>query len=195
MFKKYLGLFILFPVVLIIIGIFSIAVIHDTLHQQNREVGDEWLGVEYVTAYRHELVLTVSYHVRKFAPNEEETLNAALKALVRAEEIRNNQKLAQEDFSFYFQKFQESQNEVSDSWQAFMRVAGNHSKLKNDPFFRILLPQYTVTEDWINYSQQVYNDKAEIYNKQKNRYGLLARFLGFKEKPYLKIIDNSRISW
>jgi LemA protein len=189
--KLGLGCLVLLIAVVVIVGI-TFASTNNRLVTLGQEVDKQWAEVENQYQRRADLVPNLVSTVQGAASFEKETLKAVTEA--RASVGRANvtpgkaptdpQELA---------RYQAAQDQLGAALQRLLVVSERYPELKANANFRDLQAQLEGTENRITVARGRFNDAAQSYNTAILKFptNFVARFLGFKEKPYFKAVAGS----
>jgi len=189
--KLGLGCLVLLIAVVVIVGI-TFASTNNRLVTLGQEVDKQWAEVENQYQRRADLVPNLVSTVQGAASFEKETLTAVTQA--RASVGRANvtpgkaptdpQELA---------RYQAAQDQLGAALQRLLVVSERYPELKANANFRDLQAQLEGTENRITVARGRFNDAAQSYNTAILKFptNFVARFLGFKEKPYFKAVAGS----
>jgi LemA protein len=189
--KLGLGCLVLLIAVVVIVGI-TFASTNNRLVTLGQEVDKQWAEVENQYQRRADLVPNLVSTVQGAASFEKETLTAVTEA--RASVGRANvtpgkaptdpQELA---------RYQAAQDQLGAALQRLLVVSERYPELKANANFRDLQAQLEGTENRITVARGRFNDAAQSYNTAILKFptNFVARFLGFKEKPYFKAVAGS----
>jgi LemA protein len=189
--KLGLGCLVLLIAVVVIVGI-TFASTNNRLVTLGQEVDKQWAEVENQYQRRADLVPNLVSTVQGAASFEKETLTAVTEA--RASVGRANvtpgkaptdpQELA---------RYQAAQDQLGAALQRLLVVSERYPELKANANFRDLQAQLEGTENRITVARGRFNDAAQSYNTAILKFptNFVARFLGFKEKPYFKAVPGS----
>jgi LemA protein len=189
--KLGLGCLVLLIAIVVIVGI-TFASTNNRLVTLGQEVDKQWAEVENQYQRRADLVPNLVSTVQGAASFEKETLTAVTEA--RASVGRANvtpgkaptdpQELA---------RYQAAQDQLGAALQRLLVVSERYPELKANANFRDLQAQLEGTENRITVARGRFNDAAQSYNTAILKFptNFVARFLGFKEKPYFKAVAGS----
>jgi LemA protein len=189
--KLGLGCLVLLIAVVVIVGI-TFASTNNRLVTLGQEVDKQWAEVENQYQRRADLVPNLVSTVQGAASFEKETLTAVTEA--RASVGRANvtpgkaptdpQELA---------RYQAAQDQLGAALQRLLVVSERYPELKANANFRDLQAQLEGTENRITVARGRFNEAAQSYNTTILKFptNFVARFLGFKEKPYFKAAAGS----
>ncbi len=161
------GLLIL--IILIILGIWLIAVYNGLIKLRNR-VDEAWSDIEVQLKRRYDLIPNLVSTVKGYAKHEKELFENVTKARTRAMEAKTPADHAQ------------SENMLTGALKTLFAVAENYPDLKANQNFLQLQKDLTDTEDKIQASRRFYNGNVRDFNTKIQVFpnNLIAGMLKFK---------------
>jgi LemA protein len=171
----------------VLVGLWA-ASSYNALVSLDQAVRSQWGQVENVYQRRADLIPNLVETVKGAANFEKETYTAVAEARSRAGQItaQGADKILNDPATF--QKFQQSQGELSSALSRLMVVSERYPDLKATAAFRDLQTQLEGTENRIAVERMRFNETAQAYNSRRQRFPtvLVASLFGgrFKEKPY-----------
>jgi LemA protein len=177
-------------VILAVVVVAVLAVIHtyNKLVALEQAVRAQWGQVENVYQRRADLIPNLVETVKGAAKFEQDTFTAVAEARSKVGQIsaQGADKLLSDPQAF--QRFQQAQGELSSALSRLMAVSERYPDLKATAAFRDLQVQLEGTENRIAVERMRYNEAAQGFNSQRQRFPtvLIAQLFGdrFKEKPY-----------
>ncbi|REJ84443.1 MAG: LemA family protein [Bacteroidetes bacterium] len=148
-------------------------------------VNKSWANVENQYQRRADLIPNLVETVKGAADFEKSTLEAVTQARASATSMKiDPNDLTPENI----QKYQAVQGQLGSALGRLLAVAENYPQLKAVQNFQDLQAQLEGTENRINEARRQYNEAAQSYNTQRLSFPrvVLARILGFGEKPYFE---------
>jgi LemA protein len=93
-----------------------------------------------------------------------------------------------------FQKFQESQSQLTSAISRLLVVAENYPQLKANQNFLELQSQLEGTENRIAVERRKFNEIAQAYNTKIRTVptSMIAGMFGFKERPYFQAAPEAQ---
>lgn len=183
------------------IAVFLVFIVLVTMSSYNGHVTrDEavtaaWSEVTNQYKRRSDLVPNLVQVVQGYASHEKETFTAVTNARKVASEIKVDQKVLEDPAMF--QKFQDSQGQLTQALSRLMVVAENYPTLKANEGFRDLQTQLEGTENRITVARGRYIKSVQAFNQEVRNipFGALAASLGnFQQKPTFQVEDEKAIS-
>lgn len=151
---------------------------------------------EVVNQYqrRADLIPNLVNTVKGYASHERETLEAVTAARARATSIQVTPEVLNDPAAF--QKFQQTQGELSSALSRLMAVSERYPDLKADTSFRDLQSQLEGTENRITVARQRYIASVQDYNVLARRFptNLTAMMFGYDVKPSFTVENEKAIS-
>jgi LemA protein len=181
-----LGCLVVLVIVAVIVGI-SFAGTYNSLVGLEQSVNRAWSEVENQYQRRADLVPNLVATVQGAATFEKETLTAVTQARASVGRATITPGQAPTDPEA-LARYQAAQDQLGAALQRLLVVAERYPELKANQNFRDLQAQLEGTENRIAVARGRFNEAAQEYNTKLKRFPtvLMARLLGFKEKPYFK---------
>lgn len=150
---------------------------YNSLQGLDEDVKASWSEVENQYQRRSDLVPNLVNTVKGYAKHEKETLEAVVKA--RAEATQTKVDVSKLSDSKSFEKFEQSQGQLSSALSRLMVVVEKYPDLKANENFRDLQSQLEGTENRITVARKRYIDSVADFNKQVRFFptNLTAKFL------------------
>jgi LemA protein len=185
---KRLGLVVVLAVALL--GNASCVGSYNKLVGLSQAVDGQWAQVENAYQRRADLVPNLVATVKGAAKFEQDTLTAVTEARAKVGQVsaQATEKMANDPEAL--KKFQEAQDGLSSALSRLMVVSERYPELKATQNFRDLQSQLEGTENRIAVERMRFNQAAQAYNTERDRFpGLVvAKVMGgkFPEKAYFK---------
>jgi LemA protein len=178
-------------VILVVIPFFSISSTYNDIVAKEQQVNQQWGQVENVYQRRADLIPNLVATVKGYAAHESEVLEtvtasrAQVGSIKVTPEVLNNQA--------EFQKFQQAQAGLTSALSRLMVVVEKYPDLKANQNFLELQSQLEGSENRISQERKKFNEAAQTYNTRVIQFpgNLVARFFGFKDKPYFQSTAGS----
>lgn len=132
---------------------------YNTLVSKDESVKTAWSQVQNQYQRRLDLVPNLVNTVKGFARHERDTLESVIRARSRANQTNVN--ISDEQA---FNRFQNSQNELSSALSRLMVVVEQYPDIKANQNFLELQAQLEGTENRISVERKNYNDVVKTYN-------------------------------
>ncbi len=182
--KKIPGLIVV--VVLVVILGFGCVRSYNSLVGLDQSVRSQWGQVESAYQRRADLIPNLVETVKGAANFEKDTFSAVAEARSRVGQVsvQGLDKILNDPEAF--KRFQEAQQSLTGALQRLMAVSERYPDLKATAAFQGLQAQLEGTENRINVERMRFNEAAQAYNTQRQRFPtvLIASMMGFKERPY-----------
>jgi LemA protein len=177
-------------VVLVVLVVAVLAVIstYNKLVALDQGVRAQWGQVENVYQRRADLIPNLVETVKGAAKFEQDTFTAVAEARSKVGQIsaQGADKVLSDPEAF--KRFQQAQGELSSALSRLMAVSERYPDLKATAAFRDLQAQLEGTENRIAVERMRFNETAQAFNSQRQRFPtvLIAQLFGdrFKEKSY-----------
>jgi len=184
--KLGLGCVAILVILVVIVGI-SLAGTYNSLVGFSQDVNRAWAEVENQYQRRADLVPNLVSTVQGAANFEKETLTAVTQARASVGRATVTPGQAPTDPEA-LARYQAAQDQLGAALQRLLVVSERYPELRANQNFRDLQAQLEGTENRIAVARGRFNESAQVYNTRLMRFptNLMARFLGFKEKPYFK---------
>jgi LemA protein len=185
---RRLGLIVVLAV--IVIGNSSCVGSYNKLVGLNQAVDGQWAQVENAYQRRADLVPNLVSTVKGAAKFEQDTLTAVTEARAKVGQVsaQATEKMANDPEAL--KKFQEAQDGLSSALSRLMVISERYPELKATQNFRDLQSQLEGTENRIAVERMRFNEAAQAYNTERDRFPgvLVAKVMGgkFPEKAYFK---------
>lgn len=151
------------------------------------QVRASWSQVENQYQRRLDLIPNLVSTVKGYAEFEQETLTQVTDARSRAGGVLEmSDELLQDPEAF--ERFQQTQGELSSALQRLLVVTENYPDLKANENFLALQDQLEGTENRIAVARMNFNDSVRAYNTLIRRFPtvFIANMAGFEPKPYFE---------
>jgi LemA protein len=191
---KTLGCVAAVVVVGLIVGVMVMGS-YNGLVALSQGVDAAWAQVENAYQRRADLVPNLVATVQGAANFEKSTITAVTEARasvgkveVSGKDLVNNPQA--------FQKWQQSQDQLSSALSRLLVVSENYPDLKATQAFRDLQAQLEGTENRISVERMRFNEAAQAYNTKRLSFpaNLIAGSFGFAEKPYFKAQAGANVA-
>jgi LemA protein len=162
--------------------------VRNTLVQLDEQVDASWSQVQNVYQRRLDLVPNLVETVRGYASHESATLEAVVNARARAAGSVNlpSEEVLRDPEAF--QRFQETQQQLSATLQRLMFVVERYPDLKASQNFLALQTQLEGTENRIAVERNRFNESVRSYNTRIRQFpaDFVAGNLGLEKRPYFE---------
>jgi LemA protein len=184
--KLGLGCLAVLVAVIVIVGL-SFMGTYNRLITLGQDVDRSWSEVENQYQRRADLVPNLVSTVQGAANFEKETLTAVTEARASVGRATINPGKAPADPET-LARYQQAQDQLGSALQRLLVVAERYPELKANQNFRDLQAQLEGTENRIAVARGRFNESAQTYNTMILKFptNLMARVLGFQEKPYFR---------
>ena len=184
--KLGLGCLGILVVLAVILGV-SFAGTYNRLVTLEQDVNRSWAEVENQYQRRADLVPNLVATVQGAATFEKETLTAVTEARASVGRATVTPGQAPTDPES-LARFQAAQDQLGAALQRLLVVSERYPELRANQNFRDLQAQLEGTENRIAVARARFNESGQAFNTLLKKFptNLLARFMGFKEKPYFK---------
>lgn len=155
---------------------------YNSLVEDQQSVDQSWAEVENQYQRRADLIPNLVNTVKGYAAHESTTLENVTKARAAATSITiNADDLNEETLA----KFQEAQNQLTQSLKSLLAVSEAYPDLKANENFRDLQVQLEGTENRIATARSRYTQAVMSYNTAIRKFptNIYAGWFGFKAKP------------
>ncbi|SEM29649.1 LemA protein [bacterium A37T11] len=163
---------------------------YNTLVKLDENVKSSWAQVENAYQRRADLIPNLVNTVKGAADFEKGTLTAVIEARAKATSTTiDPSNLTPEAI----EKFQASQDGLSQSLSKLMVVVEKYPDLKANQNFRDLQVQLEGTENRISTERRAFNEATQEFNAKLRSFptNITAGWFGFKEKGYFKAAAGS----
>lgn len=180
---KAVGCLAIVAVVAVIAVFWGVSQYNDLVKAQEA-VNSSWAQVENVYQRRLDLIPNLVETVKGVANFEKSTYIAVAEARAKVGQITLSKEILDDPAAF--QKFQESQSQLTSALSRLLAVAENYPQLKANQNFLELQSQLEGTENRIAVERRKFNEVAQAYNTKVRTFpgALIARIAGFHERPY-----------
>jgi LemA protein len=184
--KLGLGCLAILVAVILIVGL-SFMGTYNRLVTLGQDVDRSWSEVENQYQRRADLVPNLVSTVQGAANFEKETLTAVTEARASVGRATITPGKAPADPET-LARYQQAQDQLGSALQRLLVVAERYPELKANQNFRDLQAQLEGTENRITVARGRFNESAQAYNTMILKFptNLMARVLGFQEKPYFR---------
>lgn len=164
---------------------------YNTLVSMEEEVNSAWSQVENQYQRRADLIPNLVKTVEGSADFEKSVLTEVTDARSKVGQTQiNADDLSDPD---KFQKFQQSQDQLSSAISRLLMVVENYPTIKSNENFLQLQAQLEGTENRISVERRRFNEAVQAFNTKTRTFPTLitAKIFGFKEKQYFKSKEGS----
>jgi LemA protein len=164
---------------------------YNTLVSMEEEVNSAWSQVENQYQRRADLIPNLVKTVEGSADFEKSVLTEVTDARSRVGQTQiNTDDLSDPE---KFQKFQQSQDQLSSAISRLLLVVENYPTIKSNENFLQLQSQLEGTENRISVERRRFNEAVQAFNTKTRTFPTLitAKIFGFQEKQYFKSKEGS----
>ncbi|MFH2054558.1 MAG: LemA family protein [bacterium] len=164
-------------IVLIVIAVFFVIGIYNSLVRLRNQVKNAWAQIDVQLKRRHDLIPNLMETVKGYMKHERETLESVTNARAKAMGAGSiGEKAAAE-------------GELSGAMSKFFLVVENYPDLKANQNFMQLQEELTSTENKIAFSRQAYNDQVLFFNNKIQMFpsNVIAGMFSFKEGEFFEL--------
>ncbi len=181
---KYKTLFIGLGVVFVLILGYIMS--HNGLVAAEEQVNSSWSQVQNQYQRRLDLLPNLVETVKGYAAHESNVLTEVTELRSRIGGMNVSKDLLDDPAAF--QKFQESQTQLSSAISRLLVVTENYPDLKANQNFLALQSQLEGTENRIAVERKRFNESVETYNTKIRKIptSIVASLGGFKQKAYFQ---------
>ena len=167
---------------------------YNKLQNQDEAVKAAWSEVVNQYQRRSDLIPNLVATVKGFAAQEERVLVGVTEARAKASSIQLTPELINDPAAF--QKFQESQAQITSALKTLLATVEAYPDLKSDARFRDLQIQLEGTENRIAVARNRYVDAVRAYNVTVREFptNLTANWFDFEVKPNFSVENEAAIS-
>jgi len=186
------GLIVVGVIVLIVVlGFATLFGVYNGFVAADQAVSEKWAQVQNVYQRRADLIPNLVETVKGFAAQEKTVLEAVTQARASAGSIKATPELLNDPAAF--KKFQEAQSQLGGALSRLLVTVERYPELKSNQNFLALQSQLEGTENRITVERQRFNEAVRDFNTRiKVMPGaLVARLMGFKEKPFFESAPGS----
>ena len=184
--------------VLAIIAVLVVALLIGGCGTYNRLVGlkqqvdRSWADVQNVYQRRADLIPNLVKTVEGAANFEKSTLTDVIQARQQVTKVQVDPNAAPSDPQT-LQRFQQSQDQLSNTLSRLLVVVERYPELKANANFQELQAQLEGTENRIAVERRKFNETVQSYNTavQTMPTALFARLLGFSSRPYFTATEGA----
>jgi LemA protein len=167
---------------------------YNKLQGQDEAVKAAWSEVVNQYQRRADLVPNLVATVKGFAAQEERVLVEVTEARAKATSIQLTPELINDPAAF--QKFQESQNQLTAALKTLLTTVEAYPDLKSNQNFRDLQAQLEGTENRITVARNRYIEAVRAFNVTVREFpsNLTAKMFDFEVKPNFTVENEAKIS-
>lgn len=174
-------LLIIFGVILI--TIFTISVIYNSLISLKNRVDEAWSDIDIQLKRRYDLIPNLIKTVKEYASHEEETF----KKVVQARNMAMSAELKEDT-----KQLAKAENMLSSTLKSIFALSENYPDLKANQNFLELQKELSDTENKIQASRRFYNGNVKDFNTKIQMFpiNIIANKLNFENRDYFEIKDE-----
>jgi len=167
---------------------------YNKIQGQDEAVKAAWSDVINQYQRRADLVPNLVATVKGYAAQEERVLVEVTEARAKVGTIQLTPELINDPVAF--QKFQESQGQLTQALKSLISVTENYPDLKSNENFRDLQAQLEGTENRITVARNRYIDAVRVYNTTIREFptNLTAKWFDYAVKPNFTVQNEAQIS-
>jgi LemA protein len=167
---------------------------YNKIQGQDEAVKAAWSDVINQYQRRADLVPNLVATVKGYAAQEERVLVEVTEARAKVGTIQLTPELINDPAAF--QKFQESQGQLTQALKSLISVTENYPDLKSNENFRDLQVQLEGTENRITVARNRYIDAVRSYNVTIREFptNLTAKWFDYDVKPNFTVQNEAQIS-
>lgn len=166
---------------LIVVLVFMIIGMYNSLIQLRNQVRNAWSQIDVQLKRRHDLIPNLVETAKGYMVHERQTLENITAARSRAMQAASVGDKAK------------AEGELSGMMSKFFLVVENYPDLKANQNFLALQEELTSTENKIAFSRQAYNDQVLFYNNKIQMFpsNILAGMFNFQQSEYFQVEDKA----
>jgi LemA protein len=178
--------------IVVVVGLFWGVSQYNSLVASQESVNSAWSQVQNVYQRRMDLIPNLVETVKGVANFEKSTYTAVAEARAKAGQVTLSKDILDDPAAF--QKFQQSQAQLTSALSRLLVVAENYPQLKANQNFLELQSQLEGTENRIAVERRKFNEVAQGYNTKIRTVptSLIAGMFGFKERPYFQAAPEAQ---
>jgi len=161
-----------------------ILVLYNGLVTKRNRVDEGWSDIDVQLKRRHNLIPNLVEAVKGYMSHEKDTLNAVIEARNQAvsAEGKGDPKASAA-----------AENALGGALKSLFMLVENYPNLKANENVLNLQNELTDTEDKIQASRRFYNGQVRDFNTATQKFPavLIASMLGFKDRDFFEITDDS----
>jgi len=171
---------------IVVLGISSVAGSYNKLVTLQEGVEEKWAQVENVYQRRLDLIPNLVATVKGYAEHEKQTLTEVVEARTKA--LQTKVDVGSLGDEGKFAAFSKAQEGLSSALSRLLVVVEKYPDLKANQNFLSLQSQLEGTENRIAVERRRYNEIVRAYNTTIKRFptNMLASVFGFKKNAYFK---------
>ncbi|UPT73275.1 MAG: LemA family protein [Elusimicrobiota bacterium] len=175
----------------LVLGLWAVGA-YNSIVGKSEAVATAWSQVENQYQRRADLVPNLVETVKGSSKFEKDTLTAVVEARAKVGQVTVGKGVLEDPAAF--KKFEEAQGGLSSALSRLMVVVEKYPELRSTQAFRDLSVQLEGTENRVAVARMDFNNSAQDYNVAIKRFpgSLVARFGGFKERPYFAASPRPR---
>ena len=177
-------------VILIILVVWAVGA-YNNLVTLNEEVTQTWGQVENQYQRRFDLIPNLVSTVKGYADFERGVLTDVTEARAKVSQFNITPEVLNDPQAF--QRFQQTQGELSGALSRLLVTVENYPQLKANENFLQLQQQLEGTENRINVARNRFNEVVQRYNTSIKRFPntIFAGLFNFTEKQYFKSVSGA----
>ena len=166
---------------LIVVLVFMIIGMYNSLIQLRNQVKNAWSQIDVQLKRRHDLIPNLVETAKGYMVHERQTLENITAARSRAMQAGSVGDKAR------------AEGELSGVMSKFFLVVENYPDLKANQNFLALQEELTSTENKIAFSRQAYNDQVLFYNNKIQMFpsNILAGMFNFQQSEYFQVENQA----
>lgn len=166
---------------LIVVLVFMIIGMYNSLIQLRNQVKNAWSQIDVQLKRRHDLIPNLVETAKGYMVHERQTLENITAARSRAMQAGSVGDKAK------------AEGELSGVMSKFFLVVENYPDLKANQNFLALQEELTSTENKIAFSRQAYNDQVLFYNNKIQMFpsNILAGMFNFQQSEYFQVENQA----
>ncbi len=174
-----LGITLLVIVGIIVVLIFMVIGIYNSLIRLRNQVKNAWAQIDVQLKRRHDLIPNLIETVKGYMTHERGTFEAITKARSNAMNATSVSEKGQ------------AEGVLSGLMGRLQVAVEAYPELKANQNFMALQEELTSTENKISYSRQAYNDQVLFYNNKKQVFpsNMIAGMFNFADEVFFEIQD------
>ena len=178
-------------ILLSVVGVIALIIFwsigsYNSIVKMDESINGSWAQVENVYQRRADLIPNLVSSVKGYAAHEKETFQMVVEARAKATSITLSVDALKDPQAF--QKFQNSQGELSSALTRLMAISENYPDLKANENFSQLQSQLEGTENRISVERKNFNSAVQSLNTKIKTFpsNIIAGFGGFTKRPYFE---------
>ncbi|MBI4743545.1 MAG: LemA family protein [Actinobacteria bacterium] len=179
---KKISLFLIAILVVIVIGVFSLIGLYNSLIQKDQGVKEQWAAVETQYQRRFDLVPNLVNSVKGIMNQEKAVFGKIAEARTRYAGTRSVEERV------------DAANKMESALARLLVIMENYPELKSNEAVQRLMVQLEGTENRISVERRRYNEQVKDFNTTVKRFptNLIAPMLGFESKAYFQSVTEAK---